>query len=156
MFLIIIRSLIRSHMQALELERFSHTDHLTGLVNCNSFEKIFNEWSRNARAKAPFSLVFGDVNGLKRVNDTYGQTTGDQLIRAAATLLAKIVRSSDFVFRFGGDELVVLCPDTSRKEAEGLVERIRDMLADAALADSRMFQVKKSRYTEHGLERYRK
>jgi len=132
-FLETIRGLSRSRIQALELERFSHTDHLTGLLNRNYFDRIFDEWSRNARPEAPFSLVFGDINGLKRVNDTYGHKTGDLLIRAAATLLVKNVRSSDFVFRLGGDEIVVLCPATSRKEAETLVARIRDMLADAVI-----------------------
>ena len=132
-FLETIRGISRSRIQARELERLSNTDHLTGLFNRNYFERIFAEWCVKARPETAFSLVFGDINGLKRVNDTYGHKAGDLLIRTAAALLMKNVRSSDLVFRFGGDEIIILCPNAFREEADKLVDRINGVLVNAVI-----------------------
>lgn len=132
-FLETIRGITWSRIQALELERFSNTDRLTGIFNRNYFDRIFDEWCRKARAETPFSLVFGDINGLKRVNDTYGHKAGDLLIRTAADLLVKNVRSSDLVFRLGGDEIVILCPNAARQDADRLVARIKEVLVKATI-----------------------
>ncbi len=123
-FLETIRGMIRSRIQALELERFSNTDHLTGLFNRSYFDLVMAQWCDKARPEKPFSVIFGDINGLKRINDTYGHQSGDLLIRSCADLLIRVVRNSDLVFRLGGDEIVILCPSTAIGEAEELLKRI--------------------------------
>ena len=124
-FLETIRGMTRSRIQALELERYSNTDHLTGLYNRNYFDRVLAQWQEKARPEKPFSVVFGDINGLKRINDTYGHPAGDMMIRTCANLLTQAVRNSDLVFRLGGDEVVILCPATSLNEAQELVKRIK-------------------------------
>ena len=123
-FLETIRGMTRSRIQALELERYSNTDQLTGLFNRNYFDRVLGEWKEKARPEKPFSVIFGDINGLKRVNDTYGHPAGDMMIRSCGNLLSKAVRNSDLVFRLGGDEVVILCPSTTLAHAEELVKRI--------------------------------
>lgn len=124
-FLETIRGMTRSRIQALELERYSNTDHLTGLFNRNYFDRVIAEWQEKARPEKPFSLIFGDINGLKRINDTYGHPAGDMMIRSCANLLSQAVRASDLVFRLGGDEVVILCPSTGLAQTEELVKRIK-------------------------------
>lgn len=129
-FLESIRGMTRSRIQALELERYSNTDHLTGLYNRNYFDQVTVEWQEKARPEKPFSVIFGDINGLKRINDTYGHPAGDMMIRSAGNLLSQAVRNSDLVFRLGGDEVVILCPSTTLTHAQELVKRIREGMAD--------------------------
>jgi diguanylate cyclase (GGDEF)-like protein len=123
-FLETIRGMTRSRIQALELERYSNTDQLTGLYNRNYFNRILDEWKDKARPEKPFSVIFGDINGLKRINDTYGHQAGDMMIKSSANLLSQAVRNSDLVFRLGGDEVVILCPSTTLAHAQELVKRI--------------------------------
>lgn len=123
-FLETIRGMTRSRIQALELERYSNTDHLTGLFNRHYFDRVMEEWSEKARPEKPFSVIFGDINGLKRINDTYGHQAGDLLIKSCTNLLTHAARNSDLVFRLGGDEVVILCPSTQLNQAEELVRRI--------------------------------
>lgn len=123
-FLESIRGMTRSRIQALELERYSNTDHLTGLFNRNYFDRVIAEWQEKARPEKPFSVIFGDINGLKRINDTYGHQAGDLLIQSCSNLLMEVVRSSDMVFRMGGDEIVILCPSTALDQVEELLNRI--------------------------------
>jgi diguanylate cyclase (GGDEF)-like protein len=123
-FLETIRGMTRSRIQALELERYSNTDQLTGLYNRNYFNRILDEWKDKARPEKPFSVIFGDINGLKRINDTYGHQAGDMMIKSSGNLLSQAVRNSDLVFRLGGDEVVILCPSTTLSHAEELVKRI--------------------------------
>lgn len=124
-FLETIRGMTRSRIQALELERYSNTDQLTGLFNRNYFDRVLEEWREKARPEKPFSVIFGDINGLKKINDTYGHQAGDMMIRSCASLLNQAVRNSDLVFRLGGDEVVILCPTTTLAHAVELLKRIR-------------------------------
>jgi len=123
-FLETIRGMTRSRIQALELERYSNTDHLTGLYNRNYFDRVLEEWQEKARPEKPFSVIFGDINGLKRINDTYGHSAGDMMIRSCGNLLSQAARNSDLVFRLGGDEVVILCPSTTLEQVDELVKRI--------------------------------
>lgn len=125
LFLETIRGMTRTKIQALELEKYSNTDQLTGLYNRNYFDRVMEEWQAKARPEKPFSIVFGDINGLKRINDKYGHGAGDAMIISSAGLLTQAVRNSDLVFRLGGDELVILCPATNLEEAQELLRRLR-------------------------------
>jgi diguanylate cyclase (GGDEF)-like protein len=127
-FLETIRGTTRTRIQAIQLERYSNTDHLTGLYNRNYFDQIIETWEKNAVDEKPFSIIYGDINGLKRINDTYGHPAGDLLLQSAAELLIDEARYSDLVFRVGGDEVVILCPSTDLDQAGELLCRIIDRL----------------------------
>ena len=124
-FLEQIKGMVRTRIQAEELERYANTDHMTGLYNRLYFETIFDQWAEQKDYQESFSVIYCDINSLKHVNDTYGHQAGDLLIRGCCWLIKDSLRKSDLVFRLGGDEIVVLCPQTDHREAELLVQRVR-------------------------------
>jgi len=94
-------------------------DQLTGLYNRAGYEERSAElFARCARTGTPLSLVFVDCNKFKEINDTYGHAAGDLVLMKVADTLKARARASDFVSRFGGDEFVVLLPDTQLSGAE--------------------------------------
>jgi two-component system, cell cycle response regulator len=85
------------------------TDALTGCHNRRFFEQVVDrELQRHARFNLPLSLLFIDVNRFKAVNDTLGHETGDRVLRYVATFLKRHIREADYVFRWGGDEFLVM------------------------------------------------
>lgn len=108
---------------ALRLSRF---DVLTGLHNRGYFDAaVEREIVRSQRANRPFSLLMLDVDGLKAANDRYGHAAGDRLLRAAAEAIRAGVRASDFAARYGGDEFVIVLPDTDQSGALRVGEKLR-------------------------------
>lgn len=111
-----------------ELERASRTDALTGLSTRRYFEEVFRrELSRARRHARPLSLAILDIDRLKWINDTWGHVVGDRVIAEVGQLLHE-VRNTDLAARFGGDEFVLLMPDTSQRDAERVCERLRGRL----------------------------
>lgn len=108
------------------LESMAHVDGLTQAFNRNYFDQRLVDAIREHEHDPAkhFSLFLIDVNGLKKVNDSFGHKSGDQLIVAVADLLKNNCRRSDVVGRLGGDEFVILCPET--KDASPLLQRLRD------------------------------
>jgi diguanylate cyclase (GGDEF)-like protein len=85
------------------------TDALTGTRNRRFFDEVIGrEMHRHRRYKTPLSIVFIDVDRFKRINDTLGHETGDQVLRDVASFLLRHIREADYVFRWGGDEFLVL------------------------------------------------
>ncbi len=102
-------------------------DGLTKLYNRQYFDVIFNrEVTRSKRFRTPLSLVMVDVNGLKEINDQMGHTVGDTILVQAAKVLQQTVRSIDYVFRYGGDEMVILLIEADEQMAGIVVKRIRE------------------------------
>lgn len=96
------------------LESLSTTDELTGLPNRRFFALTLERlWNESRRYGSPLSLLMLDADHFKEVNDRFGHAEGDTLLRALAARIRKVVRISDIVCRIGGDEFVVLCPQTS-------------------------------------------
>lgn len=139
-----------------------HFDELTG-VRSRLF--LIQESTRLLDSEIPFALVYIDLNGLKKINDTFGHLAGDQYLRDFAEMVQEQVRKEDTVARFGGDEFVLLLLWCSRENAEKRIEVIQDRVqnelkrfyfaagcADTtetrqlneliALADQRMYQQK--------------
>ncbi len=108
------------------LRELARTDPLTGLLNRRAFaERLCEEVARSARYGAPVSLLLLDLDGLKRLNDRFGHHEGDAALRALACSLVLGSRSADLAARWGGDEFMMLAPQTRRAEAMELAERIR-------------------------------
>ncbi|MDA3955367.1 diguanylate cyclase [Oceanispirochaeta sp.] len=117
-----------------KLERIARIDLLTGLNNRNSSLEIFNrEIQRFQRYGTGFAIVLIDLDHFKRVNDTYGHSTGDRTLQIVAEEIKKISRSSDFYFRWGGEEFLLLLPNTTEENALTYAEKLRQNLASTPI-----------------------
>jgi diguanylate cyclase (GGDEF)-like protein len=121
--------------QADRLAALSETDSLTGLYNARGFSsRLLNETKRARRYRDPLSLLFLDVDGLKKINDRYGHRAGSEALRQIAHLIRSELRETDTAARWGGDEFTILAPKTNRSAAITLAERIRSRIAERARA----------------------
>ena len=112
--------------QAELYERLAHTDGLTDLYNYRFFQQLLSvEMSRAQRFHRPLSLIMLDIDHFKAYNDAYGHQAGDQALRRLAALLQRSSRSYDLVARYGGDEFVIILPETEKETAAEVAERIR-------------------------------
>ena len=110
----------------IELEQLSITDRLTGLYNRHKLDvHLVREKQRSDRYNRPFSLVIMDIDHFKSVNDRFGHQTGDDVLRQMGSLIKKSIRSSDIPGRWGGEEFLIICPETDRQGAQTLAEEIR-------------------------------
>lgn len=141
-----------------QLRFLSETDELTGIFNVRAFsaisERMFKQAARYGR---PFSILLIDSDSLKTVNDTYGHETGNQLIKATVQCIQNQLRETDVLARFGGDEFVVLLPETPSSGAAGVAARIRQSIEDTPLPTRnkkiRMtVSIGVASYPEHGSE----
>src|SRR5204862_2914188 len=108
------------------MEQMATTDGLTGLVNHRTFQERFVEsLARAERNKAPRALLLTDVDHFKKVNDTYGHPTGDEVLRGVAQVVRDCVRKVDVAARYGGEEFAIVLEGTDREGARQLAERIR-------------------------------
>jgi diguanylate cyclase (GGDEF)-like protein/hemerythrin-like metal-binding protein/PAS domain S-box-containing protein len=118
--------------QISHLETVSVTDELTGLFNRHHFEtRLEQEAERADRHDTPLSMALLDIDRFKRLNDTWGHPVGDEVLRAVARVLTDTCRKSDSVFRVGGEEFVVLMPETPALGAVAAAEKIRQALSEA-------------------------
>ncbi|MBO7550421.1 MAG: diguanylate cyclase [Fibrobacter sp.] len=118
------------------LRDISLTDDLTKCYNRRHAMYTLREWfSRSKRYGTSFSLVYFDLNGLKLVNDKYGHQAGDLLLRSVVGVVKKLLRDSDVLFRMGGDEFMVLCPDTDRQGALTCAERMQNAVSGITIVD---------------------
>ncbi|MFW6267154.1 MAG: PAS domain S-box protein [Halanaerobium sp.] len=101
-------------------------DKLTGLYNRAFLEEEIKRV--DTERQLPISIIMGDLNNLKLINDTYGHQSGDQLIKEAAEIFKKSCRDEDIIARWGGDEFVVLLPQTTAVESEKIIKRINSAL----------------------------
>lgn len=109
-----------------EIKYLSFHDHLTGLYNRRFYEE---ELARlDSPRNWPLTIVMGDVNGLKLINDSFGHVTGDQLLIKTAAALTNGCRADDIIARIGGDEFVMLFPKTDAFEAAQMIKRINKLL----------------------------
>lgn len=118
------------------LEKEATTDPLTGLGNRRDFEHFF-EWvlARARRGNANYALAMLDLDHFKRVNDIYGHDVGDGMLCHVARTLSSGLRATDRVFRWGGEEFVILMPDTESTTARLAAERMRKYAEDHPYSD---------------------
>ncbi|GHD63651.1 hypothetical protein GCM10017083_54210 [Thalassobaculum fulvum] len=117
-----------SHQLRQELERLATTDPLTGLANRRAFlARAREEVERASRHGRPMSVVMIDVDHFKSINDRHGHDVGDQVLQRVADMVGSTLRQSgDLAARFGGEEFVLLLPETPMAGAQALAERIRE------------------------------
>ncbi len=108
----------------------AQTDPLTKLPNRYSYsERLTQEYNRWRRYRNPLTLVMGDIDHFKSVNDLHGHGFGDIVLKKIADFLASSVRESDFIARFGGEEFVILLPETGIVDATRAINKIRTAIA---------------------------
>ena len=126
-FLIILTDVTQRVRLERKLKQLTLTDDLTGLFNQRHFfQQLRREMDRASRRGTGFSLCIFDLDKFKRYNDTQGHLAGDHLLKAIGKRVAKEIRAKiDTAFRYGGDEFVLILPDTSLPQAASLVDRLR-------------------------------
>lgn len=124
----------RATLQA-ELAQLSRTDALTGLPNRRRFDEVSERaWTSARRTGKPLSLLVVDADHFKRYNDRYGHAVGDEVLkRLARCLSASVHRPDDLVARVGGEEFVLLLPDTDEEGAVRIAGKVHDRIASLAL-----------------------
>jgi diguanylate cyclase (GGDEF)-like protein/hemerythrin-like metal-binding protein len=122
----LLRELDQLHRQVTELERLSATDRLTGAWNRAHLDRVAaSELERSLRLKQPVSLLLIDIDHFKRVNDTHGHLSGDAVLCELVRVVSGAIRSGDTLFRWGGEEFVVLAPGAGYRACETLAEKLR-------------------------------
>jgi len=119
-----------------KLERLANLDSLTGLYNRRAISgKLRDLINRANRYKEDFSLVMLDIDHFKKVNDRYGHLTGDEVLDKIATLVRRNIRNTDVVGRYGGEEFIIILPQTNLSSAWVIAERIRSIIENAEMKD---------------------
>lgn len=120
---------MQCNMERLEL--ISKTDSLTGLYNRRYvMEKLENEFINYKKTKKKFSLIIADIDYFKKINDSFGHDCGDQVLKAVAQNLQDAVRERGFVSRWGGEEFLILLPETEIEDARILADKIRKIIEE--------------------------
>jgi len=113
-----------------QLQRISHTDHLTGALNRRCYmERLLRVVEHSVRSGAPFTVALIDVDNFKAINDTHGHLAGDEVLRRLAHACMQHMRDGDTFARFGGEEFAVLLPGTDATQALHWLERLREHVA---------------------------
>jgi diguanylate cyclase (GGDEF)-like protein len=119
----------------LRVEQLAITDHLTELFNRRRFEtSLENEFKRTMRYGSPNSCLMIDIDLFKKINDEYGHHTGDLVLKETAQVIKGCIRDIDVVARWGGEEFIVLLPETKKEEALRVASRIRETIAAHSFA----------------------
>ena len=133
-----VRTQIRRHRYALELRQsvnntmaMAVTDDMTGLYNRRYFDRHLGVMLSKAQSQdRDMALMILDIDHFKSVNDNYGHDIGDAVLREFAARLKRNIRGVDLACRFGGEEFVVLMPDTDYRQAETIAERVRQSISE--------------------------
>ncbi len=139
-----VQDITREENALRELQRVSSLDPLTGLFNRRAFMQLWRrERARAMRLGAPLSLVIMDLDFFKQINDRFGHQAGDEVLTHVARTLEQQTRDTDIVARFGGEEFVMLLPDTDLHGALEAAEKVREALANTPvhLSDHRRVPV---------------
>ena len=139
--------LLAAEMRIAELEQAlaeardaAFSDPLTGALNRRGFERASQrEMARAQRRQAGFAIAYIDLDDFKGLNDTFGHQIGDQALVFVVELLRRMLRPTDIVSRFGGEEFVLMLPETSLEDAVGVVKRFLGQLSSHTIpgADGR-------------------
>lgn len=122
----IIRDITKRKQMEKDLERIATTDRLTQTFNRTKFHEVMQrELERTKRYNHPLSMIMFDIDHFKKVNDTHGHAVGDYVLQTLTQIVKANLREIDYLVRWGGEEFMIITPDTDIKRAEVLAERIR-------------------------------
>jgi diguanylate cyclase (GGDEF)-like protein len=141
---IILANMIRSILEDLHRRLIDQAivDPLTGAFNRRHMERCMDDTiERQRRSSAPASLLLVDVDHFKRINDEFGHAKGDSVLKGIVSLVGKRSRKLDLLFRIGGEEFMLLLPDTQEAAAAVVAEQLRAFVAESPLLDSRQVTV---------------
>jgi diguanylate cyclase (GGDEF)-like protein/PAS domain S-box-containing protein len=144
--IIVLRDITIEKKRQEEIRFMSRHDYLTGLYNRYNFELEIERI--NTTRQLPISIIVGDVNGLKLVNDAFGHLEGDKLLKEVSQIFNKATRGEDIVARWGGDEFAILLPQTNEKGVQSVIDRIAD-LCDKSLYDTIQLSIAIGSATKH-------
>jgi hemerythrin len=117
------------------LKEIALTDVLTGLPNRrHAVERLAKEWAQSVSTKKPLSCMLIDADGFKQINDNFGHDAGDDVLKELSRQLRYSVRTDDAVCRLGGDEFLIICPNTNLEGAMQLAEQVRQKVAALRVA----------------------
>jgi diguanylate cyclase (GGDEF)-like protein len=139
----IVKIRVHNHLRIVHqyklLDQLAYLDGLTEISNRRRFEEYFHrEWARSARNGSPLSLAMVDVDFFKPYNDHYGHAMGDRTLqRIAKALDHALLRPADLLSRYGGEEFVILLPETDAFAAKAVTERALQKVAELAIAHQR-------------------
>ncbi len=118
-----------------QAEQLARLDPLTGVNNRRAFYSLSGPlWSRAVESARPLAVILMDLDHFKRINDEFGHAAGDAALRATVSRVGAVIRKQDVIARWGGEEFIVLLPDTDADEAQRLAERLRARVADAPVS----------------------
>ncbi|MCC7430989.1 diguanylate cyclase [bacterium] len=121
-----------------QLRRLAFYDELTGLYNRRYFkERLLEEQQRAKRYQRPLSIIMLDVDHFKGVNDTYGHLVGDEILKIIANILRKAVRDTDVIFRYAGDEFIVILPESDKEGSITVAERMVEFAKESEFFTSK-------------------
>jgi diguanylate cyclase len=122
------------HEKNIKLKDLAQRDSMTNLLNHEaSFDRLREEINRSRRMQYPLSIIIADIDNFKKINDNYGHLVGDSVIKKIADIIVKHTRNTDIVGRYGGEEFIVIMPDTDMESAKVLADRILSAMKKADL-----------------------
>ncbi|MFC3533269.1 diguanylate cyclase [Vogesella facilis] len=134
MLLLVVKDVAELMQANRELEQLARVDTLTGLANRRSAnERLHAEFRRMQRSGSSYSVLLLDIDHFKRVNDTFGHESGDHVLQFVAGILQHGVRETDLAARFGGEEFLLLLPDTAPQHGLQLADKLRASIAAATV-----------------------
>ncbi len=117
-----------------DYRRLAITDPLTGLYNRRHFNELAeHEFSRALRYSRSLSIMMLDIDFFKKVNDSYGHQSGDEVLKTFSGIVTETLRAGDIVARYGGEEFIVLLPETTVQDAALIAERLREKIAETVI-----------------------
>ncbi len=124
------------------LERLANTDALTGIYNRHRAQRLLEqEYRRAQRYGRPLSLIMLDIDNFKAVNDSLGHQQGDKALKALARSIQPLIRDTDYFARWGGEEFLIICPETDLEGTHELAERLRARVAARPLLPGRSLTI---------------
>lgn len=125
-YVLILRDVTERRQLEEQLTMAATIDKLTGAFNRHTFEDLLDrERSRAQRHKSALSLIMADIDHFKKINDTHGHQTGDKVLQSVADIIRQSIRRSDMLGRWGGEEFMILAPETTAVNATALAEKLR-------------------------------
>ncbi len=125
------RRVLEKQRKAIEsIQELSKKDHLTGLYTRRYMNEVLDECLYNfKRYKSIFSIIMLDLDDFKKINDTYGHLAGDEVLRSIGSILLRNTRQTDVSIRYGGDEFIIILPETKLEDAVVVAKKLKNKLA---------------------------